>query len=510
MMGHEEHPQEKLFYYHLNLEDRIRWNHPLRKMKELVDFDFVYGEVRESYGDKGNVSVPPPVILKLMLLLVFYNVRSERELLATVPERIDWLWFLGYDLDSDIPDHSVLSKARRRWGADVFKSFFERIVLRCVEAGLVDGSKIFMDSSLIDADASNNSVVDTHSLKRYLNKGYEELEKRLEEKRGGRDKVQDRRDVNNRYISTTDPDAAIVKRGRRPRLQYQGHRAVDGAYEIITATEVTPGDVHESHLMASLLDSHQENAGKQAETVVADSKYGTIENYLTCYDRDIQSHMPDLKKTQDNTGSRKGIFPDKMFVYDKETDSYLCPAGKVLKRKGINVQRQSVYYRAKGSECKECHLQPQCTRGKLGREIKRHDRQEDLEKMRTLCQTKEATKDIKTRMHLMERSFARAKRYGFKRARWRGLWRVRIQEYLIAAVQNIEALMRYGVRPKNAVAMAAIVEKIDTHLPAINFFKEKYFPKAVKNPFFFESRGCAPLKNEVTSVKIYFGQQPVE
>jgi transposase len=104
--------------------------------------------------------VPPPVILKLMLLLVFYNVRSERELMATLAERLDWLWFLGYNLDSDIPNHSVLSKARKRWGSEVFKIFFERIVWQCVEAGLVDGKKIFMDSSLVDADASTNSVIE--------------------------------------------------------------------------------------------------------------------------------------------------------------------------------------------------------------------------------------------------------------------------------------------------------------------------------------------------------------
>ena len=78
-----------------------------------IDFDFIYGEVADKYGRNGNVSVPPPVILKLMLLLVFYNVRSERELMDTLPERLDWLWFLGYDLDADIPDHSILSKARK-------------------------------------------------------------------------------------------------------------------------------------------------------------------------------------------------------------------------------------------------------------------------------------------------------------------------------------------------------------------------------------------------------------
>jgi transposase len=83
---------------------------------------------KESYGYNGNVSVPPPMILKLMLLFVLYNVRSERELMATLPERLDWLWFLGLELDSEIPDHSVLSKARKRWGAGLFRRFFDRIV----------------------------------------------------------------------------------------------------------------------------------------------------------------------------------------------------------------------------------------------------------------------------------------------------------------------------------------------------------------------------------------------
>jgi transposase len=88
-----------------------------------VDFEFVYGEVKESYGNNGNVSVAPPIILKLMLLLVLYNVPSERELMATLPERLDWMWFLGLDLDSEIPHHSVLSKARKRWGVELFRSF---------------------------------------------------------------------------------------------------------------------------------------------------------------------------------------------------------------------------------------------------------------------------------------------------------------------------------------------------------------------------------------------------
>ena len=156
----------------------------------------------DEYGFNGNVSLPPPIILKLMLLLVFYNVRSERELMDTVPERLDWLWFLGYDLDSEISDHSVLSKARKRWGPEVFRSFFERIVLQCVEAGLVDGKKIFLDASLVDADASNSSVIDLKSLKGQLHQRYQELEARLEKKSDDSSRTYEKK--NARYISATD------------------------------------------------------------------------------------------------------------------------------------------------------------------------------------------------------------------------------------------------------------------------------------------------------------------
>ena len=232
MMGHESESQPKLFFYGFNVEQRVSPNHILRKIKERIDFDFIYDKVKASYGDKGNVSVPPPVILKMMLLLVLYNVRSERELMNTIPVRLDWLWFLGYDIDDEVPNHSVLSKARARWGVSAFKMFFERIVWQCVEAGLVDGKKLFIDTSLIDADASNSSVVDMHSVKRYLKKSYRCLEQRLAELHEERTTP-----ANRRHISTTDPDASVTRHsGGRSKLRYKTHRAVDPKHEVITAT----------------------------------------------------------------------------------------------------------------------------------------------------------------------------------------------------------------------------------------------------------------------------------
>jgi len=452
-MGVQGSQQGKLFYHNINLENRVRPDHPLRRISEVIDFNFVYHEVSDKYGANGNVSVPPPVVLKLMLLLVFYNVRSERELLATVPERLDWLWFLGYDLDSAIPDHSILSKARKRWGVEVFKSFFEQIVLQCVEAGLVDGSKIFMDSSLVDADASNNSVIDTHSLKHRLRKNYQELEARLEERNEGLDLSRSFKKANTRYISSTDPDAAIVRRGK-PKLSYQVHRSVDGSHEVVTATETTPGDVNEAHMLETLLDSHRETTGEAATTVVADSKYGTVDNFLACHDLGVEAHIPNLGRAAAKRAAKRNAFSEDQFNYDSEKDVYLCPAGQTMKRKAIHQNHQRISYAAPRKACASCELRTKCTQSKKGRRVTRHFRQQDLDEMRRKSRSAKAKHDIKTRQHLMERSFARAKRYGYDRARWRGLWKVQIQELLTCAIQNIQILVSRVNTPKSCQMMA--------------------------------------------------------
>ncbi|MEJ2726187.1 MAG: IS1182 family transposase [Deltaproteobacteria bacterium] len=438
MMGHQPSYQNKLFVTAFNLEKRIRNDHVLRKISEKIDLDFIYAEVKDSYGVNGNVSVPPPVILKMMLLLVLYNVRSERELISTIPERLDWLWFLGYDLDDEIPNHSVLSKARARWGVKAFKSFFERIVWQCVQAGLVDGKKLFVDASLIDADASNNSVVDTKRLKRYLNKGYRRLEKRLDDLQ-----VEKTTPANARFISTTDPDASVTRHsGGKSKLRYKTHRGVDAKNEIITATEITPGSIDDGDVLERMIDSHEHNTQNKVDTVVADSKYGKVDNFLRCYDLQIKPHIPSIEETHRGSGRRKGIFPKEAFTYDPDTDTFLCPAGQLLRKRMYHKKRKHYEYKASTEICAQCPLREKCTRSKNGRTLKRHVRQDELEIMLKEAKSAQARKDIKDRQHICERSFAQSKRYGYKRARWRRLWRMQIQDFLIAAIQNITVLIR--------------------------------------------------------------------
>jgi len=178
--------------------------------------------------------------------------------------------------------------------------------------------------------------------------------------------------------------------------------------------------------------------------MVADSKYGTINNFLLCHDVGIKAHIPSLEKTHRGSGRQKGIVPKEAFTYNPENDTFTCPAGKSLKRRSYNKKRHHYEYKAPSEICAHCKLRKHCTRSKDGRSLKRHIRQDALDIMLSCAQSKKAKRDIKTRQHLSERSFARSKRYGFKRARWRRLWRMEIQDFLIAALQNILILANHS------------------------------------------------------------------
>ena len=440
MMGVHQ-SQSDLFTYSVQLDKRVRADHPLRQIAALVDFCFVRAETARFYGQNGNVSIDPVLILKLMFLLFFDNVASERELMGMVAERLDYLWFLGYGMDDKVPDHSVLSKARARWGKEVFENFFVRVVLQCVEKGLVDGKKIHVDSSLIDAHASKDSVrKGPPELIAALKEAYQAQESKLADTLTPPDYVA----VNDRMVSATDPDAAIVRKGpdsARPR--YHHHRAVDDAHGVITAVDTTPGSISENSKLMDVIDGHQKNTQTSAQTIVADHKYGTAENFIVCQQRGLQTHMGDAQAKQRPVRCQ-GIFPESAFTYRADSDTYLCPAGQAMKARRLHPRRSTWEYWLPKTVCAACALRCQCTRAtKTGRTLHRHQNQELLDQARQQSHSPAARRDRKRRQQLIEQSFAdAANNHGFKRSRWRRLWRQQIQDFMIAAIQNIRILVK--------------------------------------------------------------------
>lgn len=462
MMGQRK-SEPQLFNYAVNLEKRVRANHPLRQVKRAIDFGFVREEVAHCYGKNGNESVAPEVILKMMFLLFFDDIASERELMEVIGERLDYLWFLDYGLDEKVPDHSVLSKARARWGKEVFESLFVRTVAQCVEAGLVDGSKLHVDASLVDADAAKESVIKgPPSLIAALKHAYQATESKLEET----STPGNYQAVNDRMMSQSDPDAALVRKGggdSRPR--YQNHRVIDDAKGVITATETTPGSIAENKKLLDLLAQHEKNTRSAVQTVVADHKYGTNENYVACQARGITTHMGDtLSKA--HLGRERTIFGDEAFTYDATGDIYRCPAGQSLKARRMHPLRRTIEYKAPARVCAPCVLRAQCTRSHHGRTVQRHEKQALLDVARAQAHSLAARRNRKRRQHLIERSFAdAANNHHFKRARWRRLWRQQIQDYLIAAIQNVRILLaQQNPKKSAAIAMVPLYALVKTRL----------------------------------------------
>jgi hypothetical protein len=204
-----------------------------------------------------------------------------------------------------------------------------------------------------------------------------------------------------------------------------------------------------------IIDLHEHNTGKDVDTVVADTKYGSIDNYLNCHDKGINAHMPSIEESHRDTGRRKDIFPKDSFVYNPDTDTFTCPAGETLSKQKLNKNIKYFEYKDSSKSCRGCHMREECAKSKSFRTLKRHERQNDLDVMIRKSTSKESKRDLKTRQHLSERSFAKSAQYGFKRARWRRLWRMEIQDSLIAAIQNITVLIN---RIKNRMSISNVGE----------------------------------------------------
>jgi hypothetical protein len=102
--------------------------------------------------------VDPVALFKMALLGYLYGLASERRLAQEVELNLAYRWFLGYDLDEATPNHSVLSKARRRFGKQVYEEFFRQVVLQCETAGLIEGTTVYLDSTLVPASADVDSA----------------------------------------------------------------------------------------------------------------------------------------------------------------------------------------------------------------------------------------------------------------------------------------------------------------------------------------------------------------
>lgn len=468
MMGPRKQLQPKLFYATLNIAERIPANHFLRRLEAALDLEFVRRAVADRYGYNGNESVDPIVMVKLMLVLMLENVSSERRLMEQLGYRLDWLWFCKLDLDDDLPDHSVLSKARRLWGVELFEQLFARVLRQCIDAGLVDGRVIHVDASCIDGN------VDKDKLQPRLRVAAATLYQRLDAElpRGPQLEASEEpgqaTGAAGRLTSPTDRDAGVTRSYGQTICGYKDHRAVDDAKGIITATLTTNAAVNEGQVLGEVLEAHEANTEQTAETVVADKQYGTGENYRELRRRGVTPCIPHKKAK-----APAGKFGHDQFKYDSTRDCFVCPGGQELRPYHHNYSERRVRYSTPKGICEQCPLRTQCTSGQQ-RRVERHMDQEHIDWADGCMSSGRRRHWMRRRKIVVEGSFADGvNNHGLDRARWRGLWRATIQNLLVATCQNVRKLLKaLGRRGRGAAAAAqravlAALLALDSALPAL-------------------------------------------
>src|SRR5215469_4057796 len=126
MMGSK--PRDFAPLINVSLEELVPPDHFYRHLERSLDLSFVRQFVQETYSGKGRPSIDPIVFFKLHLVMFFEGIRSERQLMRHAADRLSVRWYLGYDLNEALPDHSSLTRIRERYGLDIFRRFFDAIV----------------------------------------------------------------------------------------------------------------------------------------------------------------------------------------------------------------------------------------------------------------------------------------------------------------------------------------------------------------------------------------------
>jgi transposase len=489
----------------VSLDALVPANHIYRRLDGLLDLSFVRDWVKDRYADSGRPSIDPVVFFKLQLILYLEGLRSERQLMRLAADRLSVRWYVGYGLDETLPDHSSLTRIRERYGLEIFRRFFDAVIERCVEAGLVWGKEFYIDATKVQANASLDSVkprfaVDEHlrnlfeatedkaqrDIPRRENetRGHEELSAQedeplqlpvnppsgLAEQNASRhdwiaEGGQQQRDMQHGsyrrvadfQMSTTDRDATLMRarRGGALQLGYHDHYLTDGGRErIILSVLVTASEVMENQVMLDLLWHTCFRWKLRPDQVAADTTYGTIENIIPIEDAGIAMYTP-----LPDWDARTPYYGPSRFTYDPGTDTYHCPNGQLLRRDHAKYTEGKIVYQAAAGTCDACALRSQCTSSKEGRRIHRSIDEDYLDRVRAHHETKAYEKAMRKRKLWTEPLFAEAKLWhGLRRFRLRRLWRVNIEALMIAAAQNLKRLLRSrGRSPKPVSGMAVPV-----------------------------------------------------
>ena len=271
MRGREK--QQSDFLSHAVYDAMIPPGHLFRRLRALLDWGELAVELEDCYRHKGRASVPPEVMLRVMILQYLYD-RSDRQVEEDLRLHIGFKFFAGLAPDEAGPDHSTLSRFRGRVGNERFVRIFNKIVQAAREAGVIADRLHAIDARAVKANVATwrrrDREMDDDDPPGFIK--FDDAPK-----------------------GSPDPDAKWGAKSRGNFFHgYKHHIAVDADSGMVVSTGVTPGNEHDGAVMATVLDD-------AAGAVVADKAYDLPRNHQLLKRRKIEDRI--IRKKGDN-GSR--------------------------------------------------------------------------------------------------------------------------------------------------------------------------------------------------------------
>lgn len=442
--------QRKLFI-NFSLEDRVKPDNFYRRLNEILNLDFLYKATANYYGKEGQKSIDPVVFMKLVLAGYLENINSDRRIISTFENRMDILLFLGYDIDEEFPWHSTLSRTRKLYGQEQFQALFDQVIRLCVEKRLISGKRQAVDSALVRANASKESmkeIVDDARL--YIQELADNAEPDPDPPTENDDKKATGRASNQTHFSPSDPDARLTKKPGKPmNLYYKSQLSVDTASHFITYIQAFPGNSADNMSLPEVIDKTVENLGNHGlriTEVLADGGYSSGEAIKALIGHNIEGYIP-------NSGSYKHSRDKEGFYYDAENDLYTCPNGAQLtfRRFAPSAKKATIWkkiYESSSGDCRNCPLKESCITKRGTKQLVDSVDKHLYEQMHQKTRSIKGRKMKLLRSSTVEPVFGSLINYtGMSRINSKGIQQANKCMLMAAAAYNLKKLIKYHFKP---------------------------------------------------------------
>jgi transposase len=330
--------QPPLFHV-FNVEDRIRSDHPLRDVKRRVDriLDGMSPQFAKAYSSTGRPSVPPERLLKALLLLALYSIRSERQLCERIDTDLLFRWFLDLQPSEDAFDATTFTHNRKRLDDhDLTKSFFDAVVAEALTAGLCS-EHFSVDGTLIESHASAKSFQPKPPTTPPSDNGVSptppvEMPKDANgfKPRNAEVDFHGQKRTNETHQSRTDPEAKLYRKGmgKEAKLSHMGHVLSEnrnGMIVNIVATEAS--GTAEGEAALEMIDEAKATHGVKPKTLGADKGFDSGKFLQDVESRGIEPHVPLVKEPRDPASVpqkklRPGVEARQRMKARQETEGY--------------------------------------------------------------------------------------------------------------------------------------------------------------------------------------------